>query len=680
MRYSALVLGTSIALGIACGPQVQAEFQVTTVGPSPSGESVSIEWDSASTLFYVLERSFDLDDWVDLTPASLGGTGSRTIWAGPLTPGRQGEYFRVTDMPADFLIDAPERDDTNRVARVRGESGAGSDVLRTLVGLGDEDGDGQRDVLFRDEVWLAPTTTVFRLRSFARDTGGGRLVQVEYGETGSTSEWFASFTSLASDAWGTTGDGLTSGQLDGMSSTNLPFVDSVASDGVYVRFPKTAVADASSITFQGNVQIVENDPLVVWYYPPLADELRELDITRVECGPGEFTVGWEDASQVSGVDSVAFYRVNWERKGDWGWLAGDGGSTGLLAPSQLSYTHSAGPGEYAVRVFGEGALGAGGTVRFSGEAVEIVVLPPPPPAGMILVPAGLFSMGDSFAEGLSNELPVHAVYVSDFFMKRSKATNQEVADVMQWARGQGLLTVSSSSVQNAQGVPRELLDLDDVHCQISYVGGNFVVDAGKEDYPCVEVSWNGAQAYCNYLSDMEGLQRCVNFADWTCDFSKNGYRLATEAEWEKAARGGASGRRFPWADADTISHSRANYYSDPALAYDVSPTNGYHSAYITGVFPYTSPVDAFPPTGYGEGLHDMAGNTGEWCWDWYSATWYGEAGATQPDTTGPATGSRRVTRGGSWTTNAYYNRCAYRADAYDTNTENDIGFRVARGI
>lgn len=679
MTLSKLTVAAAVvATFLCCSVGAQEGTTIIRVDPDESGLSVSLEWDSDSTLFYILERTFDLADWTELTPATLGGTGSRTVWAGPLNPAEQGEYFRVKDPTDDFLIEVADTADTNRVATLWGESGPGSDLLRTVIGVGDETGDGQRDVLFRDEVWQAPTTTVFRLRSSARDTGVGRLVQVDYGEAGSTSVWSASFTSLAADAWGSTGDVLTRSALDGMSATNLPFVESAAADGVYVRFPKTAVTNAAEITFQGAVQIVENDPLVVWYYPPLADEMRELALDAVESGEGSFRVQWEDAGAASGVGSVTYYRVRWERKAEWGWLVGETGETGLLPSTQLSYTHNGGPGRYAVRVFGEGVLGGGGPVRFVGDVAEVVVPAPPNPPGMILIPAGSFSMGDTFGEGGTDEVPVHTVYVGDFFIDRTKVTNQQMADVLQWAHGQGLVVASSTSVQNAEGAPKELLDLDDAHCQISYTGGNFVVDPGREDYPCVEVSWHGAQAYANYLSDIDGLQRCINFTTWTCDFSRTGYRLPTEAQWEKAARGGVVGRRFPWADVDTIDHSRANYYSDPAVEYDASVTNGFHSAYNTGTYPYTNPVDAFSPTGYGDGLYDMAGSASEWCWDWYSPTWYGDVGAVQPDPIGPPSAATRVQRGGSWFVNAYYNRCALRGNSFDSDTNYDVGFRCVR--
>jgi len=193
-------------------------------------------------------------------------------------------------------------------------------------------------------------------------------------------------------------------------------------------------------------------------------------------------------------------------------------------------------------------------------------------------------------------------------------------------------------------------------------------------------------AWCNARSQMAGLrpvyytdagltQVFTNdvvtipniYADWTA----TGYRLPTEAEWEKAARGGLMGKRFPW--VNTISESQANYYGNPSMYnYDLGPS-GYNNAFYSLGYPYESPVGIFAPNNYG--LYDMAGNILEWCWDWYGTPY---AGGTDPH--GAASGSGRVLRGGGSVFDASYARCAYRVTYNPAFAISDtIGFRCVRG-
>ena len=281
--------------------------------------------------------------------------------------------------------------------------------------------------------------------------------------------------------------------------------------------------------------------------------------------------------------------------------------------------------------------------------------------GMALIPAVSFLMGDSFGgEGYEGELPRHSVNVSGFFMDRVEVTKQLWDEVRAWGNDHGY---------------------------------DLIAGGGKgPGHPVHSVNWYDVVKWCNARSEKEGLTPCyytsdtkgtvyrtgeINLSNDSVRWEANGYRLPTEAEWEKAARGGLEGKRFPW--GDTISHSQANYYSNPYYySYDVSPTRGFHPDYDSGDYPYTSPAGSFAPNGYG--LYDMAGNLWEWCWDWWDEGWYGQSGANEQDPIGPDGGSDRVLRGGGW----YYDssilvRCALRRGYTPDDRYYDYGFRCARG-
>ncbi len=268
--------------------------------------------------------------------------------------------------------------------------------------------------------------------------------------------------------------------------------------------------------------------------------------------------------------------------------------------------------------------------------------------GFSLIPAGVFTMGRTSGDTDSNAPPV-SVNVSAFFMGKYEVTHSLWLTVANWA--------------NANGY------------DIPFGGGK------GANHPVHSISWFDMVKWCNARSQRDGLTPVYTVRGAvmktgttapTANWNASGYRLPTEAEWEKAARGGVSGKRFPWG-TDSISHSQANYYSSTSYTYDVSPTRTMHPTYATGSRPYSSPVGSFAANGYG--LYDMAGNMWEWCWDWYGASTYVN-GATNPR--GLSSGSFRVFRGGCWECFPQLCRVAQRGYNTPDAPSGNVGFRMAR--
>lgn len=279
--------------------------------------------------------------------------------------------------------------------------------------------------------------------------------------------------------------------------------------------------------------------------------------------------------------------------------------------------------------------------------------------GMALIPAGSFTMG-STVDSIPNAVPTN-VYVSAFFMDTNLVSYGLWQSVFNYATNNDYV-------------------FDDVGSALN----------NETNEPIQTVNWYDAVKWCNARSQQTGLTPVYYtdlgfthiytngdtdavYPNWTAD----GYQLPTEAQWEKAARGGLSGQRFPW--GNTISESQANYQGNTNLfAYDLGP-NGYNTNFDNGAGPSatnTSPVGYFPPNGYG--LYDMAGNVQEWCWDWYNTTntAYGQPTTNNP--TGVPFGSYRIQRGGYWNFYALVARTAYRLYSSPGLSNNITGFRCVK--
>ncbi|PKN78217.1 MAG: hypothetical protein CVU48_08940 [Candidatus Cloacimonetes bacterium HGW-Cloacimonetes-1] len=226
------------------------------------------------------------------------------------------------------------------------------------------------------------------------------------------------------------------------------------------------------------------------------------------------------------------------------------------------------------------------------------------PIGFVFVPSGTITMGDTRGSGQSNELPTHSVSLNSFFMSKYEVTQGEYQNVM------------GSNPASGYGV--------------------------GASYPVYNVNWYAAITYCNLRSISEDLtpvytiSGSTNPASWgtvplsynatwdtaICNWSANGYRLPTEAEWEYAARGGTNTPDYLYSGSDDIN---AVAWYDGNNTPSGSKQVGTKSQNFLGIY-------------------DMSGNEWEWCWDWYVS--YSSSPANNP--TGPSGGSYRVFRGGGW--------------------------------
>jgi formylglycine-generating enzyme required for sulfatase activity len=257
---------------------------------------------------------------------------------------------------------------------------------------------------------------------------------------------------------------------------------------------------------------------------------------------------------------------------------------------------------------------------------------------LVRIPAGDFLMGSE--EGDEDERPVHRVAVDEFFIGAQPVTNAEYAAFVRATghRAPGLYELPL--VVTAGNGDREEI--------FRATSQSFVWPANEPprerlDHPVTLVRWADAVAYCAWLAEV----------------SNRAFRLPTEAEWEKAARGGLRSQRYPW--GDRFEQSRANFLADPA-------ERNRHG---------TSPCRRFAPNGYG--VYDMVGNVWEWVHDWYASDAYAASARQNPR--GPAEGTLRVVRGGAWlVTDVRMLRCSHRHKVPPDTYSYAIGFRVASSV
>jgi formylglycine-generating enzyme required for sulfatase activity len=276
-------------------------------------------------------------------------------------------------------------------------------------------------------------------------------------------------------------------------------------------------------------------------------------------------------------------------------------------------------------------------------------------AGMVEVPSGTFVMGDS-----GTAEPERSVTLTgDFYIDATEVTNLEYATALNWALAHGQARLSGGWVYDMSTWTR-FLAYSNSYCKLDYdySTDTFTATPGYEAYPIVYVTWYGAAAYCNWMSQMAGVTPAYDHGTWQCGpggdpYAAEGYRLPSEAEWEYAAQYDDD-RAWPWGD-DEPDVTRANYDSN---------------------LNYPAEVGSYPAGDSELGLADMAGNVSEWVNDFYGDY----AGSAEIDPVGPASGYYRVIRGGSYWGSADNVRCAARTYEDEDSYSNGRGFRCVRKV
>jgi formylglycine-generating enzyme required for sulfatase activity len=282
-------------------------------------------------------------------------------------------------------------------------------------------------------------------------------------------------------------------------------------------------------------------------------------------------------------------------------------------------------------------------IAAAGAALAILAFAAPPIVNdgfgdFLFVPGGPFRMGDNFGDGEARERPVHVVEVSPFYIGKFEVTNA------QWRRFRDDPGYDNPRYwPDGRPVPKD---------QVPYWNDPRNHGGGTPDsdgYPVLGVNWDSATAYCRWVSEKTGKK----------------YRLPTEAEWEKAARG-TDQRRYPW--GNQIDHSYANFVG--AQTYDTGMLAGHFDGSLRGDLQTHNGASPY-------GAQDMAGNVMEWCQDWYSRDYYSISPRKDPE--GPETGAYRVVRGGSFFMEPFDLRTYARSAAWPSfQAHRMIGFRMVR--
>ncbi len=384
-----------------------------------------------------------------------------------------------------------------------------------------------------------------------------------------------------------------------------------------------------------------------------------------------------NGSRANSSKTITFIDASTGNPTAWTWNFGDGGTS---STQDVTHTYAA-AGNYTVTLTASNSSG-------STQITRTIYISPISNLLETQLPQGVYWMGDHQGEGgndpahPTDELPLHPVQISSMYVATTATTNQQFCDYLNSAFAQGLIEVHSNAVyaKGGQDIYAYLYNYQyqpgkySTAYSIGFDGTSiFSIKDNRANHPVVGITRYGAAAYCNWLSAQAGLTPAYDLTTLICDFTKNGYRLPTEAEWEYAARGGNGNTyyNYPWGDDEDV--CRANW---PGSGNPYQMTD-------TSTYPWTTPVGFYngrlrqksdfnwpgSATSYQThngandfGLFDAAGNVWQFVDDWYAANYYQTSLTAYPtennpavDPTGPATGQAmsdglpyRGMRGGNW--------------------------------
>ncbi len=240
---------------------------------------------------------------------------------------------------------------------------------------------------------------------------------------------------------------------------------------------------------------------------------------------------------------------------------------------------------------------------------------------MVLVEGGSFIMGNDYSDN-PDERPEHKVTIASFFISKFEVSVMEYTNFCRQA-----------SKKYPEGEPNQ---------------------------PVSNVSWDEAVMYCNWVSSISGLDKCYEITRDTsnnvrasCDFSKNGFRLPTEAEWEYAARGGIKTKYYAYSGGMETDEVSWNINNAGNRAHEVGSKK---------------PNEL--------GIYDMTGNCMEWCWDWYKVDFYRKSEESNPK--GPESGASKICRGGNYMCRPDVLRNTKRFSLEKIDKEGLAGIRLVR--